>query len=195
MRLFQGSGRSRLVLTIAALAVVAAGAGIRFADSTSAAAPMPPLNVLETNRDAGGNIRVHEQGTVPITGTVNVGNTPAVQDVNVTNARLEVSGAVTVGSLPRGAQGSTLIFHDVLTTPSTGSGSATIGDFAKVRISADTRGGGSFSLHWSTDGDLEGDFEVDDDLGSIVLPDVPGTKLTWKFTGKDPVDLVILGGT
>jgi hypothetical protein len=30
--------------------------------------PNPPLNVAEANRDADGNIRVHEQGTVQLTG-------------------------------------------------------------------------------------------------------------------------------
>lgn len=55
--------------------------------SSAGAAPPPQQNqgqrVREQNLDASGFIRVHEQGTANVAGTVNVGNLPAVQDVNV----------------------------------------------------------------------------------------------------------------
>jgi len=54
-------------------------------ESRAGAAPPPPsaTQVREQNLDGSGFIRVHEQGTANVAGTVNVGNLPAVQDVNV----------------------------------------------------------------------------------------------------------------
>lgn len=46
-------------------------------------APPSPTRVREQNLDTSGLIRVHEQGTANVAGTINVGNLPAVQDVNV----------------------------------------------------------------------------------------------------------------
>ena len=60
-------------------------------DGSASAAP-PTQAVEEQNLDAGGSIAVHEQGvadvnvtnpSLPVSGTVDVGNLPAVQDVNV----------------------------------------------------------------------------------------------------------------
>ena len=62
--------------------------------------PTPPIPVREQNLDGSGNIKVHEQGTVsvnvanaslPVTGTVNVGNLPVDGAGNV-KAALQVGG-------------------------------------------------------------------------------------------------------
>jgi len=76
--------------------------------SNAGAVPPPPspTQVREQNLDTSGFIRVHEQGTANVTGTVNVGNLPTVQDVNVISmpaapqARLIELGTqtVTIGS-------------------------------------------------------------------------------------------------
>src|SRR6516225_7868666 len=50
-----------------------------------------PLAVQETNTDGNGNIKVHEQGTVQVGGSVSVSNLPGTQPV---------SGTVNVGNLP-----------------------------------------------------------------------------------------------
>ena len=77
-------------------------------DGSASAAP-PTQAVEEQNLDGSGSIAVHEQGvadvnvtntSLPVNGTVDVGNLPALQDVNVTNASLPVSGTVNVGNLP-----------------------------------------------------------------------------------------------
>ena len=53
--------------------------------------PASPVPVNETNTDANGNIKVHEQGTVQVGGNVAVSNLPATQPV---------SGTVNVGNFP-----------------------------------------------------------------------------------------------
>ena len=78
--------------------------------SDAGAAPPPPsaTQVREQNLDGSGFIRVHEQGTADVAGTVNVGNLPTVQDVNVvsggpaeyTQFIVDVSG----GTCPNGGQ-------------------------------------------------------------------------------------------
>ena len=61
-------------------------------DGPAVAAPPPPADtkVREQNLDGSGLIRVHEQGTA---------------NVNVTNTSVPVSGTVDVGNLPLDAQG------------------------------------------------------------------------------------------
>jgi len=58
----------------------------------SATAAPPATAVREQNLDGNGLIRVHEQGTANVTGTVDVGNLPAVQDVNVVAMPAQDSG-------------------------------------------------------------------------------------------------------
>jgi hypothetical protein len=75
------------VLTAAlglASGLVGAFAYDQLGSDVGAAPPPPgPTQVREQNLDGSGFIRVHEQGTANVAGTVNVGNLPAVQDVNV----------------------------------------------------------------------------------------------------------------
>ena len=77
---------------------------------TAGAAPPPPgpQQVREQNLDASGFIRVHEQGTanvnltnasVPVSGTVNVGNLRAVQDVNVISQASESGRLIELGTV------------------------------------------------------------------------------------------------
>ena len=54
-------------------------------DGSASAAPKAQA-VEEQNLDGSGFIAVHEQGTANVAGTVDVGNLPAVQDVNVVSA-------------------------------------------------------------------------------------------------------------
>src|SRR3990172_168377 len=53
--------------------------------SNAGAAPPPPspTQVREQNLDGNGLIRVHEQGTANVAGTVNVGNLPLDESGNV----------------------------------------------------------------------------------------------------------------
>lgn len=70
-------------------------------------APGPPLPVKEQNLDANGWIKVHEQGTATVNGTVSVGNFPSsieisnfpeTQNVNVTGGQVDtIVPPVTVG--------------------------------------------------------------------------------------------------
>jgi hypothetical protein len=53
--------------------------------------PASPVAVHETNTDGNGNIKVHEQGTVQVGGSVSVSNLPSTQPV---------SGTVNVGNFP-----------------------------------------------------------------------------------------------
>lgn len=63
-------------------------------------APGPPLPVREQNLDASGWIKVHEQGTANVAGTVDIANFPssiaisnfpATQDVNVVGGQLDLA--------------------------------------------------------------------------------------------------------
>jgi hypothetical protein len=140
---------------------------------------MPPLNVLETNVDGGGNIRVHEQGTVPITGTVNVGNTPAVQDVRVTNGALPVTGSVSVTNFPAATTGVTNFFsqeffpfnkEEILQID--------ISKFKRVRIRVTVNVSGTVDFFYGTDAGVSGDFSVDaGNVHTELLPEVAGTNL------------------
>ncbi len=84
-----------LLTAIAALLSGLVGAfafGLPFGEATAAPPPPSPTKVLEQNLDGDGLIRVHEQGMANVTGTVNVGNLPAVQDVNVLSVPSQDSG-------------------------------------------------------------------------------------------------------
>ena len=75
-----------IIATATAFALIA-GIALGFVvsrglDGAASAAPAD-TKVREQNLDGSGLIRVHEQGTANVNGTVNVGNLPAVQDVNV----------------------------------------------------------------------------------------------------------------
>jgi hypothetical protein len=154
--------------------------GVRFSDTTSAASPMPPLNVVENNVDADGNIRVHEQGTVPVSGTVNVGNTPAVQNVSVTNASLPVTGSVSVSNFPAAATGVTHFFHqEVFPFNAEQILHIDISKFSKVRMAVVVNGtGGSVDFFWGTNAQIADNFSVDTgNQHTVFLGDVAGTDL------------------
>ena len=77
-----------LLIVVGVVAGLAGGLTVAQLSGRAGAAPPPPSPqpVREQNLDASGFIRVHEQGTANVAGTVNVGNLPAVQDVNVLSA-------------------------------------------------------------------------------------------------------------
>ena len=87
----------RFIIAAATAFALIAGMALGFAvsqglDGSASAAPPPPADtkVREQNLDGSGLIRVHEQGTA---------------NVNVTNTSVPVSGTVDVGNLPLDAQG------------------------------------------------------------------------------------------
>jgi hypothetical protein len=152
----------------AALGVLASRAGD--ASTDTAATTNPPLNVREANIDAGGNIKVHEQGTVTVTGTVEVGNTPKVLDVNVTNEALDVqsTGVGTVKFFDREFfpfdQDETLYVD--------------IHKYSKVRLQTNVNGSGTVEYFFGTDGGVDGHFSVDAGHDhTVYLGDLPGTTL------------------
>ncbi len=86
----------RYIIAAAAFALVASialGFALRGGAFEAEAKPPPEVQpVEEQNVDGSGYIAVHEQGvadvnvtnaSLPVSGTVDVGNLPAVQDVNV----------------------------------------------------------------------------------------------------------------
>ena len=84
-----------LAIVILALGIVLGLALKGGVFQTAAAKPPPPLQpVEEQNLDASGFIAVHEQGVAAVSGTVDVGNLPAVQDVNVISMPSEEPGSV-----------------------------------------------------------------------------------------------------
>jgi hypothetical protein len=138
----------------------------------------PPLNVAEANKDADGFIRVHEQGTVAVTGTVNVGNAPKTQDVNVVNDALEVT-------LPD--QGTTKFFdfsvddfnEQILTT-------IDIHKYAHVRFQTNVNGSGTVEYFLSTDGGVNAHFEVEAaGEHTVYLGEAAGTRLTIQVVDPD----------
>ena len=92
-------------LTTLAVVTLALGIALGFVvsrslDGSASAAPPPPADtkVREQNLDGSGFIRVHEQGTANVTGTVDVGNLPAVQDVNVVSATPQTGRLIELGT-------------------------------------------------------------------------------------------------
>jgi hypothetical protein len=112
------------LVTLAVIAVLATGligtwAFSQVTDDVGAAPPPPsPQQVREQNLDGSGFIRVHEQGTanvnvtngsLPVSGTVNVGNAPAVQDVNVVSMPAPTGGRlIDLGTME--SNGGTVVF-------------------------------------------------------------------------------------
>jgi hypothetical protein len=125
-----------------------------FAVAADATAPSnPPLNVAEANKDANGNIKVHDQGVVRVTGTVDVGNSPKVQDVNVTNDALEVTLA---------DQGTSLVYFEEIDDFDEGFvRTIDIHKYARVRFGTNVNGSGTVEYFVSTDGGVHEHFEVD----------------------------------
>jgi hypothetical protein len=95
---------SVLAVVLLALGIVL---GLALRDTVFVAEAKPPepepqiQPVEEQNVDASGHIAVHEQGvadvnvtnaSLPVSGTVEIGNLPPVQDVNVVSMPLEESG-------------------------------------------------------------------------------------------------------
>lgn len=141
--------------------------------------PNPPLNVAEVNKDGNGNIKVHEQGTVAITGTVDVGNSPKVQDVNVTNEPLEVK-------FPD--QGTTQIYSETIDHfDDEVLREIDIHQYARVRFQSNVNGSGTVEYFVSTDGGVREHFTVDAGSGghSVFLGEAAGTKLFLQLVDAD----------
>jgi hypothetical protein len=129
--------------------------------------------------DGNGNIKVHEQGTVAISGTVDIGNTPKVQDVNVTNTALEVK-------LPD--QGTTQIYSETIDDFNENiQRTIDIHKYARVRFGTNVNGSGTVEYFVSTDGGVHEHFEVD--AGSfghtVFLGEAAGTKLFLEVVDPD----------
>jgi len=183
---FQRGRRIGLIAPLALGLIAGLGAlGLRAGDVLSTAStvdPMPPsnppLNVAESNKDANGNIKVHEQGTVTIAGTVNIGDGPKVQDVNVTNDALEVH-------LPD--QGTTKFYEKVIDDFDEGFiETIDISKYAHVRFATIVNGTGTVEFFLHSDGQVTSHFEVEAaghhtvDLGEAV-----GTRLTIQLVDPD----------
>lgn len=143
----------------------------------SASLPNPPLNVAESNKDGDGNIKVHEQGTVRVTGTVDVGNAPSVQNVRVVD----------------GGRGSIKIYDDIIQQLEEPLDlDFDISEFSSVRIFTGVNGVGTAHITLSTDAGIFDFF--DEDPGYVVstaLTDTPGTKLYISVESKDTPQIVL----
>lgn len=150
-----------------------------FAVATDATAPSnPPLNVAESNKDANGNIKVHEQGVVRVTGTVDVGNSPKVQDVNITNDPLEVK--VKTGTVH-------FYNHEVYPFDEDTNVTIDIHEYSRVRVQITVNGSGTVDFLYGTDGGLHGEFSEDSGgFGhTLLLPEVAGTELRLFLSDPD----------
>jgi hypothetical protein len=126
----------------------------------------PPLNVAEVNKDANGNIKVHEQGTVAVTGTVNVGNNPSVQDVRVTNA-VEVKAGVT-----------RIFFEEVYPFDKDSDFELDISKFSRLRILGVVNVSGTVHFSYETNAGVSGSFDASaggDGTHTELLGEVAGT--------------------
>ncbi|MBI1885186.1 MAG: hypothetical protein HYS09_02545 [Chloroflexi bacterium] len=107
----------RRIIVVAAVLGLASGLLGAFAygqlvGQAGAAPPPPPETpVREQNLDGSGRIRVHEQGTadvnvtnasLPVTGTLDVGNLPSVQDVNVLTLPQAKGKLIELGTIETG---------------------------------------------------------------------------------------------
>ncbi len=114
--------------SIMGLAVVLAVAGglvgaFAYGELFGEAGAVPaPIAVREQNLDASGFIRVHEQGTanvnvtngsLPVSGTVDVGNLPTVQDVNVLSLPSTSGRLIELGTQSSAGQDVTFPMADV----------------------------------------------------------------------------------
>ena len=178
---FMASNRSGLLtlgvmFVVAALGFVATNAGDILSDTATTDAANPPLNVRETNLDANGHIKVHEQGTVAVTGTVNVGNNPATQDVRVTNTPLRVNTGGTVEKY----------FQEFSPFDENQHIEVNIGEFSKVRLAIVVNGKDDASAHvfYTTDANIYDSFDVDSSR-TIFLGEAAGTKLVIELSDPD----------
>jgi hypothetical protein len=80
-----------LVLSVTVFGEPIAGASIPFSNVIIGNTTTNPVPIDVQNTDANGNIKVHEQGTVQVGGSVSVSNFPGTQPV---------SGTVNVGNFP-----------------------------------------------------------------------------------------------
>ncbi|HEX5042140.1 MAG TPA: hypothetical protein VFV75_04490 [Candidatus Polarisedimenticolaceae bacterium] len=172
--------RMRLLAPLALALVAGLGAfslragdalSTEFADTTDPSAPSnPPLNVREANVDGNGNIKVHEQGVVQVTGTVDVGNSPKVQDVNITNDPLEVK--VKTGTVH-------FYHHEVYPFDEDTDLTIDIHEYSRVRVQITVNGSGTVDFLYATDGGVHGEFSEDSGgFGhTLLLPEVAGTEL------------------
>jgi hypothetical protein len=173
------------VLALGALILIAGFGfiGLQAADALSTTTtlsapnpvPNPPLSVAEANRDASGAIRVHEQGTVQVQGTVNVGNAPTVQDVRITNTPVQVTGNVNVR-----AGTAVKLFQEVYPFTEVKEIEVDISEFSRVRLRFVVNGAedSTVEFHYHTDAGISDDFSLDTgDSKGVLLPEVAGTKL------------------
>jgi len=173
------TARKRNVLGFAVLCLTAAFAFLGLRAGTTdltATATNPPLNVRENNLDGDGNIKVHEQGTVAISGTVNVGNTPATQNVRVTNTPLQVRG------------GTVRTYHqEFFPFDKDQNIEVDISEFSRVRMQITVNGSDStVDFFWATDGGTDGSFSVDTGhTATVLVPEVAGTTLYIELRDPD----------
>jgi hypothetical protein len=153
---------------IAGLGALSLRAGDAFSlDSATTDLANPPLNVAESNRDANGNIKVHEQGTVAISGTVDIGNTPKVQDVNVTNTALAIKGGST-----------RLFFQEIDDFDKPVDFHVDISKYSKVRILAVVNGSGTVDFDFETNSGVYTFFDLDAGHSrSELLGEIAGTEM------------------
>jgi hypothetical protein len=108
-------------LTILAVVTLALGIGLVLGSlgysqltGRAGAAPSPSSVAIASPLDAQGNVKAHEQGTANVTGKVDVGNLPAVQDVNVVSATPQTGRLIELGTQTVSGGGSFLTpFADV----------------------------------------------------------------------------------
>jgi hypothetical protein len=159
------------------------------------AAAQNPLLVLEQNKDANGYIKVHEQGTVPVTGTVNVGTVSGTQNVHVTNTAVPVSGTVEVSNFPAGPAGSAQIyFEDIFPFNSQQLRDIDISGYSKIRVSATVNVSGQVDFHCITNSGAKQDFSVSTaggHFGTVLMGDVVGTSLHIEMDDPDGEQIIL----
>ncbi|HET6372350.1 MAG TPA: hypothetical protein VFG76_03530 [Candidatus Polarisedimenticolia bacterium] len=188
MRIMLSEKRSWVAVGALAMICVFGFLGLRAGDELSATlappttSPNPPLNVAESNKDSDGNIKVHEQGTVRVTGTVDVGNSPKVLDVNVTNEPLEVTGNVAVKT------GTVHFYHrEVYPFDEDVELEIDIHEYSRARVQITVNGSGTVDFLYATDGGVHGEFSEDSGGfgATLLLPEVAGTELRLFLSDPD----------
>jgi hypothetical protein len=188
MPFFTMRKRSVFGLGVLCLIAVCSFIGLRASDTVgqkeldSAMAPTvnpTPLNVRENNLDASGHIKVHEQGVVSVQGTINVGNSPSVQNVRIVNDPLEVD--------PTGEE--TVRFFNEELTPFDKDADfvVDIAKYSRVRVTIIVNGSDStVDVFYGTDAHVGGSFSVDtSDTHTVLLPELPGTRLFLQVRDPD----------
>ena len=178
---FMESNRSGLLalgamFVLAAFGFAALRAGDVLSDTAATDVANPPLNVREVNLDGNGNIKVHEQGTVAVTGTVNVGNNPATQDVRVTNTSVRVNTGGTVRKY----------FQEFNPFDENQHIEVDISEFSKVRLAVVVNGKKDASAHvfYTTDANVGDSFDVDS-ARTTFLGEAAGTRLVIELSDPD----------